>query len=171
LIYPFRSLWIYFEQTGQEPAYFDLARRAAEKSDAPVFAYHYALALYRRGRFAEALRALDQGKWKVLAGKYLRTCILAELHPQDQSLWRAAYQESDQQLLCLLGYKNEAVAISRAQRQQSTAQLPLDEPLKRRLDYFCGDISDNEYLKIGDRSTLGAGTFQGRAGYARVRSG
>jgi serine/threonine protein kinase len=165
LIFPFESLWVYFEQTGQEPACFDLARRAAEKSNAPVFTYRYALALYRRSQVAEALRVLDRRKRKDYVGDYLRVCILAELHSQDRSFARAAYEEMAKrytlegeashllQILRLLGYKDDAVAAGRALRQQLS---PLSSGLRKsRLDYLCGDISENEFLKSGDRSRRG----------------
>jgi hypothetical protein len=121
---------VYFEQTGQEPAGFAAARRAAEKSKAPTIAFNYVLALYRRGQCDEARRVLEGVTWKELAGDYLRVCILAEQHPGDRRLARAAYEEMAErypsgssalytlQLLRLLGYKEEAVAASRAFRQQ-----------------------------------------------------
>jgi tetratricopeptide (TPR) repeat protein len=117
LTFPFYSLWVYFEQTGQEPALFDLARRAAENSDAPVFADQYAQALYRRGHSREALEVLDRRKSKTFVGDYFRACILAELHPQDLSRARAACEDMAkryhtslhyyvQEILCLLGDKD-----------------------------------------------------------------
>jgi hypothetical protein len=168
LLFPFQALWVYFEQTGQEHDCFDLSRRAAEKSDAPVIAYRYALALYRRGKSAEALEVLERSNWKAIAGDYLRVCVLAELHPQELSHARAACEEmvkryalqnddpGSQQLLRLFGYKNESVAACRALRLQRRGQPPLraerSEPL---LDYFCEEISENEYLKAFDRSRWG----------------
>src|SRR5262249_9533707 len=97
MTFPFESLMIYFEQTGQEAACLDLGRRTAEKSDAPIFAYKYALALYRSGQADEALRALERGKWRVLSGDTLRALLLAELHPHDLGRARAACDEMAQQ--------------------------------------------------------------------------
>jgi tetratricopeptide (TPR) repeat protein len=91
--FPFEGLMLYYEQTGQEPACIELGHRAHEKSDAPIFAYKYALALYRDGQTDEALRALEKAKKKVLSVDALRPCILAELHPQDLSIARAACDE------------------------------------------------------------------------------
>ena len=155
LIHPFRSLWVYFEQTGNEPVCFDLARRATEKSDASVFAYHYALALHRRGRVAEALEVLNRKKWNGNAGDYLRVCLLAEQRPHDRTIAREACEEmakrygENPEILFLLGYKDDAIAAIRAIRQQPPFT---DEPSKRRWDYECGDISENDYLKVGDQS-------------------
>jgi tetratricopeptide (TPR) repeat protein len=91
--FPFEGLMLYYEQTGQESACLDLGRRAHEKSDAPIFAYKYALALYRNGDPNAALRALKKVKKNVLSVDALRTLLLAELHPQDLSLARAACEE------------------------------------------------------------------------------
>jgi hypothetical protein len=161
LHYPSLSLWAYFEQTGQERACFDLACRAAEKSDAPVFAYQYALVLYRRSQFAEALAVLDRRKGNAFAGDYLRVCILAELHPKEHKFARKAYEEMAkrysildagqhyrQQLLWLMGHKEEAGAVSRTLRRQNPGSNP-------NLDYFCGDISEDEYLKVVERGKWG----------------
>jgi hypothetical protein len=159
LIHPFRSLWVYYEQTGDEPACFDLARRAAEKSDAPLFAYHYALALHRRGQVAEALEVLNRKSANGLAGDYLRVCVLAEQHPHDRSFAREASEElakryesegTRQELFQLLGYKDDALAASRAIRQQMAPSTA--EQWKRQWDYLCGNISENEYLKSCGRS-------------------
>jgi hypothetical protein len=93
LTFPFETLMVYFEQTGQEQACLDLGRRANERSDAPIFAYKYALALYRKGQVVEALQALERGKWPVLSVDNLRAFLLAEQHPRDLSLARAACDE------------------------------------------------------------------------------
>jgi tetratricopeptide (TPR) repeat protein len=155
---PFKSLWVYFEQTGQEPALFDLSRRAAENSTAPVFADRYAEALYRRGLCREALEVLERRKAKTFVGDNYRVFILAELHPQDLTLARAAYDEMAsrytaaghvvylQELLCLLGYKDEAVAFLRARVQQGSGP----PWWKTHLDLLSEQISENEYLKTGD---------------------
>jgi serine/threonine protein kinase/tetratricopeptide (TPR) repeat protein len=161
LTFPFKSLWVYFDQTGQEPELFDLTRRAAENSEAPVFADRYAQALYRRGQTREALEVLNRRKWKTFLGDYFRVCILAELHPRDR---RAAYEEIAKRympehegfagymvnLLCTLGYKDEAVAICRARVQQGLgAAAP-----KHNLDYWTEVISEHEFLKLMGQARL-----------------
>src|SRR5262249_42096933 len=83
LVYPFTARWAYLEQTSQESACFALARRASQKSNAPIFAYQYALALYRTRQFDEALEVLDGRKWRENGGDCLRGYVLAELHPQN----------------------------------------------------------------------------------------
>jgi hypothetical protein len=159
LTFPFESLWVYFEQTEDEPRYFDLARRAAEKSDAPVTAYHYALALHRRGECQKAMEVLNRRKWNGFAGNYVRACLVAELNPHDRVRAREACEEIAkqyeseelrQELLRFLGYKDDAIAASRVIRQQ----LPplTTEGTKRHWDFNCGDISASEYLKACGRS-------------------
>jgi tetratricopeptide (TPR) repeat protein len=171
LTFPFESLWVYFEQTGQEPACFDLARRAAEKSDAPIFADKYAQALFRRGQSREALEVLKRRKWNTFLGDYFRVCILAELHPDDRSFARAAYEDMAKRhdqvsgfplymlgLKRLLGYKDEAVVTCRALVQQGSGPSWLKASLKTNLDYWTESISENEYLQRVDNkwARLGA---------------
>src|SRR5262249_7563612 len=103
-------------------------------------------------------QVLDKTRWQGLAEDIFRVVLLAELHPQDRSFARAACEEmgkryswkyGDHTLLRLLGYKDEAVAICRALRQQQQGEL--GELSMRGLDYLCGDISEEEYLKAGSR--------------------
>jgi tetratricopeptide (TPR) repeat protein len=165
LLFPFQALWVHFEQTQNEAEYFNLARRASENSSAPVIAYHYALALHRRAQVDDALQVLDRSKWRAFAGDYLHVWLLAERYPQDLSRARAAYEEmvkqyaltgdnsDSQQLLRLLGYKDEAVTLARSQRQKgSGSALSGNEFLKRELDYFCGELPETDLLKGLDRS-------------------
>jgi hypothetical protein len=159
LIHPFRSLWVYYEQTNDEPACFDLAERAYKNSDASLFTYHYALALHRRGQSAKALELLNRKNWNGFAADYLRVCVVAENHPEDRDLARKACEEMAKhyesedlrpELLYLLGYNEDARAASRAIRQKLPPSSDVES--KYRWDYFCGDIPASEYLNACGRS-------------------
>jgi hypothetical protein len=163
LPYPALARWAYFEQAGLESDSLAAARRAAGQSDSPVFAYRYALALYRQNELENALQVLDKRKRAEVSGDCLRAFIIAELHPDDRAIARAAYEELanryassssaiyPQNVLLLLGDKKESVAASRALRKQALTHLRYGN-LKRLLDYYCGDLSDAELVAASAKS-------------------
>jgi serine/threonine protein kinase len=163
LPYPALARWAYFEHAGQEAASLASAGRAAAQSASPVFAYRYALALYRQNALNHALRVLDERKRTDVSGDCLRAFIVAELHPDDRTIARAAYEELakryssgssalyPQNVLLFLGDKQGSVAASRALRKQDSAQLRYGN-LKRLLNYYCGDLTNAELIQGSARS-------------------
>jgi serine/threonine protein kinase len=162
------SRWVYFEQTGQEASCFAIARRMAEKSDAPISIYYYALALYRREQLAESLQVLDRRKYKDVPGDYLRALILIDKHFRNPTIGLEVYQDLarkyssgsaaliPQSILRFLGQKDKAVVASRAIREKGSGLAPLGtEGWKHILNYACGDLSESDYLKKNDQSKWG----------------
>jgi hypothetical protein len=95
----------------------------------------------------------------------LRAFTIAELHPDDRSFAHAAYEEMagryssgssaiyPQNILQLLGYKDEAVAASRALRNKKDVAVIFQYGnLKRLLDYYCEDLSESDLLEASARS-------------------
>jgi len=152
----------YFHETGQESASFNVARRVAkETKDAPITGY-YVMGLYGKGRFAEALDVIDSAKDNPYCD-IIRAYVLAELHPNNHSIARAACQTMAARyppgggiqhvtaILKFLGNADEAVALNRAERQKLPAMSPND-PNKWLWDYRCADVAEDELLKHLDRN-------------------
>jgi tetratricopeptide (TPR) repeat protein len=137
LPYPSFYLWCYFHEIGDEPKQFEFARRAADHATAPIVLDRYAMALCRRGQFAEAIRVLDRRRWNEIDGDRLRTYVLAELYPKDIEIarksneemrerylsemameWVSSEMESYRGILCLLGQRDKAVASYREAKKR-----------------------------------------------------
>jgi serine/threonine protein kinase len=153
------ALRIYYEQTGQDEAAFEIVRNEAQRSTAPGNAIFYALALCRIGQFAEALRVVDGREWREIDGDRLRIYILCELHPNELSIARAALEELPQRYvsedswhnyrraLLLLGAKHEALVATQAGLARY-GPVPADDPWKPISDYYLGELTDSQILNL-----------------------
>jgi tetratricopeptide (TPR) repeat protein len=157
MLYPF----VFFDNTDQESEAFAIAQRCSEQSTAPVFADIFAELLYRRNDYQKALDVLDNRKWKEAGGDQLRAYLLAERYPSDLSRARAAVEEmkelytsgiaqyAPQQVLRFLGDKEGAVKLSRALRDRGRSLATVNREF---VDYYCGNLSDAEFLASIGRS-------------------
>jgi len=156
LVWPATMRFLYFDHVAQDLTAFEIAKRATEKLDYSLLDCYYALALYRRGRLTEALAVLARrAKDQNLFVDRLRAYLLAELHPKERNIARAACENmltrhpssgyEAQRILRFLGYKDDAIAISRALRHKRPPVSP-DESGKVLGDYECGYISEVELL-------------------------
>ena len=67
----------YYEYVGEDASVFEALRRARARAGGGFGCYGYALALYRRGEFAQALEVLDQSRES--PAELCRPYVLAEL--------------------------------------------------------------------------------------------
>jgi serine/threonine protein kinase/Flp pilus assembly protein TadD len=177
------ALWSYYSLVGTDEQLFDVAKRMAETSTAPSQLLRYAHMLCRRKQYAEALEVLERRKQHEVEGDALRAYILAEMHPDNISLARAAAVElknryaqgrmysgldSCRMLLLLLGLRDEAIADYRAAQQQSNDNLR--EIVRSSFDFACGTITESQLLsKHDDRPGLLRARFL--AGLIRLNEG
>jgi hypothetical protein len=169
--YPAGALWAYFGSVGDDESQFDYAKLAAEQSIMPSILNHYALALCRRGDFENAAAVLDQRKWNEYDCDFLRTYVMAELHPDLKAaitsnaefltryrsrlesrpiLGELSEMVAYRRMLCLLGMKHEAITSWREARLHLAPKL--DGIWQRYLEFGCGDITEAEFLSVtGDR--------------------
>jgi tetratricopeptide (TPR) repeat protein len=157
----------YFEFVGQNDDALAEWRRGAEAPQASnTIIRGYPAALYRAGRFQEALRALDESglpKQSAINNMY-RLIILAELpngRAQAVAACRAiAWAESQDlgwhivpTILRFLGYKSEAMAAAGKLRDQ-IAPMPtwMQGWYRHLLDYDCGDTTAEELLELAGSS-------------------
>jgi tetratricopeptide (TPR) repeat protein len=158
-------LWLYYGATDQEEEQFRAVRLAAEASSNVNIKNIYAVALCRDGRFAEALRVLNERAWPELWGDELRVYVLAELYPHDLDVALKAAEENRERhrayvqleqtygevdgfrhLLCLLGQKAKAVASYREALQN--LQPDAEGRHRRVLEFGSGKISEDDLLKM-----------------------
>jgi predicted Zn-dependent protease len=150
---PVYVLWLYFEEIGEPGKALDVARR----SGCPLAAVYYTVSLYQQGKFAEALKFLDQRRPE-LGGEIMRAFHLAELpngprlafeafqkfvsmHPQeDMMTWGTI------QVLLFLGRKEQAQAILRRNRPPFVVSQDWREFYEARRQFECGELSEESYL-------------------------
>jgi tetratricopeptide (TPR) repeat protein len=156
----------YFAHLGQEDTALAELRQGSEGANASsnIF-YDYAVALYRRGAFEEALKALTRlDERSANFNESGRAYILAEL-PNGYDRALQAYGELverkpqalnalyPQTVFRLLGRKSEAVEASRGIREQFSRMPPwVLEWYQHLLDYNCDMISEEELLKAAGKS-------------------
>jgi tetratricopeptide (TPR) repeat protein len=152
--------WLYFREVDREEEVLDELRRASEQTDHVYVTFCYALTLYRRGDFKEALRVLENKR-----GSYndrLLPFVLAEHDWPAEHHWPARALEASksfaartpdglpdglaqmnaQTVLCLLGKKEDAVRASKALQTRPERFYSLRrEPMLRCLDYNAGDLT------------------------------
>jgi serine/threonine protein kinase/Tfp pilus assembly protein PilF len=157
----------YFEFVGQNEDALAEWRRGAEAPQASdTIIRGYPAALYRAGRFKEALRALDESglpKQGAINNMY-RLIILAELpngRAQAVAACRTIAWAELQDLgwhivptiLRFLGYKSEAMVAARQLRDQ-IAPMPnwMQGWYRHLLDYDCGDTPAEELVGLAGSS-------------------
>jgi tetratricopeptide (TPR) repeat protein len=161
--------WLYFREVDREEEVLEELRRASDQTDHVYVAFCYALTLYRRGDFEEALRVLEKKR-----GTYddrLRPFVLAEHDYLDKQDWPKRAREASeycaarapngmalmhpQSVLCLLGKKEEAVRASEEAVRASKALQEQPErfytlrrdPMLRCLDYHAGKMPADELVQ------------------------
>jgi serine/threonine protein kinase len=139
-------------------AIFQELRLATEKSDYPALAYPYALVLYRRGEFDQALEVMERIRGR---GGFedLQIFLLMELpHGRVRALdalkkMIAREENSFHKINCLsllrlLAPKSEAVAAGLALRRHPGRVPRAGRELSQQLlDYSCDLLSEDELLK------------------------
>jgi serine/threonine protein kinase len=152
------ALWLYFEEIGDKGKALAVSRRSFDRSRSALAAFYCVASLYQQGRFAEALRLLDQRRQPDLGGDVMRLFTLAEL-PDGPRLALAEYQKFEiaypqegwqarakSEVLLFLGRNEQALATLRTAR----APFAVSPDWRRFYDamrqFDCGELSADAYL-------------------------
>jgi serine/threonine protein kinase len=148
--------WQFLKEVGREEAALaDLERLASAKD--VMAAYYYGLFLYKRGEFAQAVKALEPLKGE-FAADLCRAFALAEL-PDGIARADQLYEEmaardladwdlfNSQLLLRFLGRGKEAMEVCRKFLTQPHRFPPIrQEPFRRALEYCAGQRSAKDLI-------------------------
>ena len=158
-----RSLFLLV--TDRELAAFELLRAAETQHRDGLVAYDFALALFRRGDSAAALRTLQsRGAVDSLTADeaFLRVLLLQET--RDPTAARTAYDELTRRyqtgltayfrpsLLLLLGDPDAAISASRELRSAAKQPRLRGAFYSRLLAFNCGELSESELLAAAGNS-------------------
>jgi serine/threonine protein kinase len=171
LLKPFTALpeavvyrWLYFREVGKAEEVLDELRQASEKTDHVYVTFCYALTLYRRGDFEEALRALENKRGTYTYNDRLLPFVLVEHDHPNKHDWPArahkaredfAARSQDgaaimdmQAVLYLLGKKDDAVKANKALLEQPDRFYTLRrEPILRCVQYNAGELTADKLLQ------------------------
>ena len=152
----------YLEHLGYDQNALDELRRAHENVRGLLLDYFYASALYRHGRFENAMDVMG----RTSAGKedvaYLYMLLEAPDGPEHaltrfSQVWRVSHSVVDsayyQVVLRLLGRTSEAVAKCRSLREQSTVVgIWRGGWFHHLMDFNCGELKHDALLKLAGAS-------------------
>jgi hypothetical protein len=152
------ALWLYFEESGDSGKALDIARRSHDQSGSALAAFYCVVSLYQQGRFAEALKLLDQRRQPDVGGDVLRLFLLAEL-PDGPRLALDEYQKFEKaysqegwqmraksEVLLFLGRKEQALASLRTVRSPLAISQDWREFYEAMRQFDRGQLSDAAYL-------------------------
>jgi tetratricopeptide (TPR) repeat protein len=174
---------LYFEAIGERGQALDVARRAFERTGDTNATMHWAISLYQKGSFAEALKCLDQQRQPEGRGNMLRVFLLAELpdrpHPALEEYQKFARLYSPTglparakgEVLLFLGRKEHALEEFRRARPQ----FALSEQWRRFYEavhqFDCGELSEDALLARAGASRLKQCVAEYQAGLFRLAEG
>src|SRR5262249_20749668 len=152
------AMWLYFEELGDRDKALDVARRSLDRSGGSMAAFYCAVSLYDQGKFADALKHLDQRTQRDLAGDLTRVFLLAELadgphvaFDEYQGLARTHPQEgmprrAQGEALLFLGNKEKAQSILRGAKPPFAISQDWRRFYEARRQFDCGQLSEDGYL-------------------------
>jgi serine/threonine protein kinase len=151
-------IWQYHYDIGEHEQALQAARRAWERSSAPITVFYSITSLYRLGRSGEALKLLDARRQPDLMGDFCRGVVVAEL-PDGPRLANAEYQKIEQRyprelsevptpsyLLMLLGKTEQARVNLRKIRIPPVQSQEWKDFYHARRQYWGGEISEEIFL-------------------------
>jgi serine/threonine protein kinase len=152
------ALWLYFEEIGASGKALDVARRSLDRSGSALAAFYGVVSLYQQGRFAEALKLLDQRRQPDLGGDVLRLFLLAELPDgprqalEEYQKLEMAYPEAGwpmrtkNEVLLFLGRKEQALASLRSVRSPLAVSQDWRDFYEAMRQFVSRHLSDDAYL-------------------------
>jgi serine/threonine protein kinase len=151
-------MWLYFEQIGDRRKAVNVARRSLARSGGSIAAFYGAASVYQQGKFADALRLVDQRRQPDLAGDVMRVFLMAEL-PNGPRLALDEYQRfarrypqeglpmrTTGEALLFLGRKEEALAILRRVPPPFAFSQEWRSFYEARRQFERGQLSETAYV-------------------------
>jgi tetratricopeptide (TPR) repeat protein len=175
--------FLYFATIGDTDKAIELTRRVFERTGDPMAAMYCAGRLYRQGRFAEALKLLDQRRRAEEQGDIMRVFLLAELpdrpRPTTEEYLTFARTYSPTGLsarakgvaLLLLGRKQQAMEELRGAPAMFALSQDWKAFYKAMRQYDCGELSDDALLASAGSSRLKKCTANYEIGLFRLAEG
>jgi serine/threonine protein kinase len=158
--------WVFLRSVGEDDVCGKELEQILKKTSHTNTLWSYALYLYRRGQFKDALKALEKEKGSIEAD-FLRCVVLAEL-PDGPARALKLQQEiaardlhgwdlfNSQVLLRFLGRKAEAVQASRKFYREPSRLFPArKEQIQAAADYCAGELTADDALKADRGSRWG----------------
>jgi tetratricopeptide (TPR) repeat protein len=184
---PTWMVWQYYDDIGDSDKALEVALRAFDRSGGSTIpAWYCAVSLYRKGRFAEALRYLDRRRHPDVYGDISRGFVLAEL-PDGPRLALEYYNKladdyrqrgqdpvMPDYILLLLGRKDQAQA-NRRKFQDSDVSLAVTPQANAYQEatrgFRRGEVSEEDYqsMAAGSRHRLCWAHFE--IGLSRLSDG
>jgi tetratricopeptide (TPR) repeat protein len=156
----------YFEEIGNRGAALDVARRTFDRRKDPTGAVVCSISLCQEGRFAEALKLLDQRREPDLRGDMMRAFVLAEL-PDEPRPARGEYQKfarmySPENLpmrakgvvLLYLGRREEALEEFRKASPEFALSVGWRGFYNAVHQFDCGELSEESLLATAGASRM-----------------
>jgi tetratricopeptide (TPR) repeat protein len=156
----------FFEEIGDKGAALDVNRRTFDRRRDPIGALHCSISLCQEGRFAEALKLLDQRPEPELRGDMMRVFVLAEL-PNEPRPAREAYQQfasvyspsslpirAKGVVLLYLGRRDQAREEFRKGRPEFALSPSWQTFYDAVRQFHCGELSEESLLAIAGASRM-----------------
>jgi hypothetical protein len=168
----------YFDHIGDGEAALKELEWASHQPETSDLVADYALALYERGRDAEALRVLDaQLKPTNSAGQMLRILLWAELPEvgRDKAYDRylklvAARNERGWNGPAWTPYEFDALMLL-GKKKEATDQAASPPPFPLLAKYLSGEITEEEYLEATAKTRISPTLIHYPVGLARLSNG
>jgi serine/threonine protein kinase len=172
----------YFDDLGEPDRALDVARRSFDQAHGPI-AVAYAVGLYRRGRWAEALDSLAGRRQPDLVGDVTRAFVLAErpggpgralgecdalARRYRSDVWERRYRGN---VLLFLGEKGRAREALRGFRPPFVESRGWEEFYEAMRRFGAGELSEEGYLAAANTSRWKQGFAYYEAGLARLADG
>ena len=155
---PAFASWLYFEEIGDRGQSLAVSRLSFDRSRSALAAFYCVASLYQQGRFAEALKLLDERRQPDLGGDVMRLFLLAEL-PDGPRRALAEYQKFEiaypqegwqmrtkSEVLLFLGRKEQALATLRTVRSPFCISPDWREFYEAMRQFDRGELSADAYL-------------------------